>query len=90
MKKLIHACFITLALVSTVCNASQSIKSETAPQNETSYACKVMLERGSIMFCGKSDVLNSFPKSASADTASLNKNAHACNVMAGRSSNMFC
>jgi len=52
MKKLIHTCLIALALVSAVCNAGQSIKSEVTSQNASSYACKVMTERGSIMFCG--------------------------------------
>jgi len=47
MKKLICPSLIVLALISVDCIASQSTKTDAEP----SYACKVMLERGSTMFC---------------------------------------
>ena len=68
----------------------QSIKSEMSAQNEVSYACKVMMERGSVMFCGQEGIVNLSPKSTNADILSLNNNSYACNVMAGHSSDMLC
>ena len=57
MKKLIHTSLITLTLISTAGNASESPEAGMASQNGPSYACRVMLERGSEMFCQKDRVL---------------------------------
>ena len=51
MKKMIYICLIAIAVVSTNVNATKSDKKS----NEPSYACKVMQERGSYMFCRKGD-----------------------------------
>ena len=82
MKKLIHTCLITAALASTACNAGQSIKSEA------SYACKVMMERGSSMFCDQAT--SSTPKLAIADAIPASKGSYACNTMIENGSSMFC
>ena len=57
MKKLIHTTLIATALISGAANASELTEKGTVIQSEPSYACRVMLERGSEMFCPKEKVL---------------------------------
>lgn len=80
MKKLIHTSLIALALVSTVCSAGQTTNSEA------SYACKVMMERGSSMFCDQ----GAEPRLAVSDIKSASKGSYACNTMIENGSSMFC
>ncbi|MFC1602395.1 hypothetical protein ACFL3U_02380 [Pseudomonadota bacterium] len=79
MKKLIHTCLITVALVSTAASAGQS---------EASYACKVMMERGSAMFCDQGT--DATPKLAISDVMPASKDSYACNAMVENGSSMFC
>ena len=58
MKKLIHTSIIAITLASAAANASESIEKDVI--SEPSYACRVMLERGSEMFCQKEKVLAYF------------------------------
>ena len=91
MKKLIHTSLITLALASGACNANQSTEATTATQSKLSYACNVMLARGSDMFCGNDAETISYAKAAITELAYVAKNAsYACNTMAARGSEMFC
>jgi len=57
MKKPVHTILITTALISATANASESAEKDAVFHNEPSYACRVMLERGSEMFCQKEKVL---------------------------------
>jgi len=90
MKKLIHASLIALAFTSGACNASQSTEIEAASQNAPSYACNVMLGRGSMMFCGNEIMASKYAKAAISELAYIDKSSYACNTMAARGSEMFC
>ena len=90
MKKLIHTSLITLALASATCNASQSTEAGAISQNKLSYACNVMLARGSKMFCGNEEITGSYAKAAISEMAYIDKSSYACNTMAERGSEMFC
>jgi len=90
MKKLIHTSLITLALASGACNASQAIETAAATGNKLSYACKVMVERGSTMFCGDDALANTYAKAAISELAYTSNSSFACNTMAARGSEMFC
>ncbi len=90
MKKLICATLITLAFTSATCNASQSTEIEAVSQNALSYACNIMLERGSMMFCGNEVMASKYAKAAISELAYLDKSSYACNTMAARGSEMFC
>ncbi len=90
MKKLIRTSLITLALTSGICNAGQPVEANAAPQAKLSYACKVMLERGSTMFCGESANTALYAKAAISDLAYISNTSYACNTMIERGSEMFC
>jgi len=91
MKKLIHTSLIALTLTTGIANASGSNNTDAAMAGEKlSYACKVMLSRGSSMFCGDEQMAQTYAKAAITDLAYADKNSYACNTMAARGSNMFC
>ena len=81
MKKTFQACLIACAVFSTNSFAEQS------------YACKVMQERGSAMFCQEgSQNIASAPVSKPEVGIALTSKArtYACSSMLERSSDMFC
>jgi len=88
MKKLIHTALIALAIASATGNASAS--TEITAQPKLSYACTVMLERGSAMFCGEAATADTYAKAAISELAYANSSSFACNTMAARGSEMFC
>ncbi len=90
MKKLIHASLITLAFTSAACNANPSTEIEAVSQNKPTYACNLMLERGSMMFCGNEAMASTYAKAAISELAYIDKSSYACNTMAARGSEMFC
>jgi len=91
MKKLIHTSLIALALTSGIANANSSLNDEAIiAQDKLSYACKVMLGRGSSMFCGDEAMAQTYAKAAITDLAYADKGSYACNTMAARGSEMFC
>ena len=80
MKKIFHACIIACAVLSTNSFAEQS------------YACKVMLERSSEMFCQKdSENIASAPVKLEVEaTVAKKEGSFACSTMLERGSEMFC
>ncbi|GEM_PF-2475764 len=91
MKKLIHTSLIALALTSGIANASQPAEANTTHPTQLSYACKAMLERGSVMFCGESaNDTALYAKAAISDLAYISNTSYACNTMIERGSEMFC
>ena len=51
MIKFAHYCLVAIALTLVGCNAGQATKANSVSKGEPSYACRVMLDRGSEMFC---------------------------------------
>ena len=90
MKKFINASLITLALTSGICSASQPAEADKLSQPQIPYACKVMLERGSKMFCGDETNSNLYAKAAISELAYISNSSYACNTMISRGSEMFC
>ena len=91
MKKLIHTSLIALTLTTGLANANGSLSAdEIVAQDKLSYACKVMLGRGSSMFCGDEEMAQTYAKAAITDLAYAEKSSYACNTMAARGSEMFC
>ena len=91
MKKLIHTSLIALTLTTGIANANGSLNADAVvAQDKLSYACKVMLGRGSSMFCGDEKMAQTYAKAAITDLAYTDKNSYACNTMAARGSEMFC
>ena len=90
MKKLIQTSLFTLALASGTCNASQSAEAGSSTQSKLSYACNVMLARGSEIFCGNDRMTTLAAKAAITELAYVGKGSYACNAMAERGSEMFC
>jgi hypothetical protein len=90
MKKLIHPALIALTLASAASHANESATTSAMEQNKLSYACNVMLKRGSKMFCGNEVVANNYAKAAISELAYATNTSYACNTMAERGSEMFC
>jgi len=91
MKKLIHTSLIALTLTTGMANANGSLNTDAAIAGEKlSYACKVMLGRGSSMFCGDEEMAQTYAKAAINDLEYANQGSYACNTMAARGSEMFC
>ena len=80
MKKIFQAGLIACAVFSTNSFAEQS------------YACKVMMEHGSSMFCSESSqIVASAPVSKPEIEVALTKDrSYACSSMLERNSEMFC
>ncbi len=90
MKKLINASLITLALASGAANANQPTEANRLSQTQIPYACKVMLERGSKMFCGDAASSNLYAKAAISELTYISSASYACDTMIERGSEMFC
>jgi len=90
MKKLINASLITLAFASGACIASQPAEANRFSQPQIPYACKVMLENGSKMFCGNDANSNLYAKAAISELTYISNATYACNAMIEHGSEMFC
>jgi len=81
MKKIFQVCLIACAVFSTNSFAEQS------------YACKVMMEHGSAMFCqeGSQNIASAPVSKPDVEIALTSKDrSYACNSMLERNSEMFC
>ncbi len=91
MKKLINASLATFALLASgICNAGQPVKADHLSQPQIPYACKAMLERGSMMFCGNDTNSDLYAKAAISELAYISNASYACNTMLENGSEMFC
>ena len=94
MKKLIHTSLVLLALTSTASHANPFSEYAEA-ESKLSYACKTMLERGSMMFCDDKALANTYAKAKAEITelayiSSGSSGSYACNTMLEQGSEMFC
>jgi len=91
MKKFIRTSLVLFALTSTASYANPFAEYAEA-ESKLSYACKTMLERGSMMFCDDKALANTYVKAKVeiAELAYISSGSYACNTMLGRGSEMFC